>query len=212
MQDTENIIGYLFLALSWLVFFAAHSGLAATSVKHWLTGRWPFLKAWYRLLYNILSLLLLLPVIYFYFKLPGRLLLSVTWYGQAAGALVALFGVYVLRDAFRFYHSGEFLGTYQLRHKHEFHPVKLNRQGWNRLVRHPLYFATLLIVAGLLLYAPTIKMAVNALMVTLYLYIGARWEEHKLISEFGPEYEIYRQEVSMLLPVKWLAAKLRRRA
>jgi len=49
-------------------------------------------------------------------------------------------------------------------------------------------------------------------MVTLYLYIGARWEEHKLLSEFGTEYENYRQEVSMLLPVKWLAGKLSGRA
>lgn len=209
MGDITNYIG---LALSWLIFFAAHSGLAATSVKHWLTGRWPALKAWYRLLYNGLSLLLLLPVIFFYVKLPARMLVEVSGYGQVVGAAIALFGVYVLRDAFRHYHSGEFLGTYQLRHKHEFHPQQLNRQGWNRLVRHPLYFATLLIVAGLLLYAPTKKMAMNFLMVTLYLYIGARWEEHKLISEFGREYEAYRQEVSMLLPVKWLAAKLRRRA
>jgi protein-S-isoprenylcysteine O-methyltransferase Ste14 len=70
--------------------------------------------------------------------------------------------------------------------------------GLYRWMRHPLY------TAGLLFLWLTPEMTVNRLVfytcVTLYILIGAYFEERKLVREFGKEYEDYRAKTPMLVP------------
>ena len=46
------------------------------------------------------------------------------------------------------------------------------------------------------------------IVLSLYLVIGAFLEERKLLREFGDAYRQYQNRVSMLLPLKWIQAKL----
>ena len=43
----------------------------------------------------------------------------------------------------------------------------------------------------------------TALLLTLYLVIGSRLEERKLVKLLGRPYEEYRQKVPQLIPVPW---------
>lgn len=68
-----------------------------------------------------------------------------------------------------------------------------------RYVRHPIYlgvtlaiWATPIMTVGHLLFAA---------LVTGYILIGIRLEEHDLVQQFGDQYRRYRQQAAMLLPI-----------
>jgi protein-S-isoprenylcysteine O-methyltransferase Ste14 len=70
--------------------------------------------------------------------------------------------------------------------------------GLYRWVRHPLYTAGM----GFLWFNTfmTVNLLAFNLGLTLYLIIGAYYEEGKLLVEFGEAYARYRQKTPMFLP------------
>ena len=92
-----------------------------------------------------------------------------------------------------------FTGLEQLINPHKDASTPLVTTGLYRYVRHPLY------VAGLLLIWFTPLMTRNLLFatlgLTLYLLIGAYFEERKLLREFGDIYAEYRRRTPMFIPV-----------
>jgi methanethiol S-methyltransferase len=48
-------------------------------------------------------------------------------------------------------------------------------------------------------------------VVTLYMLVGSRLEERKLVREYGLDYTAYQQRVSRWIPWKWLRGRARRR-
>jgi methanethiol S-methyltransferase len=167
-------------------------------------------KSYYRLVFNLVSLLLIIPIIHAYQESPTQYLYTSTLLYGVIGSLISLVGSYIVIAGFKNYRADEFIGTYQIKNNHDFHPTKLSRNGWNGVVRHPLYFGSILLVAGILLLIPTVKLGITGGLIIGYLYIGTLWEEKKLVSEFGTTYKEYQQEVSMLIPIKWLANKIRK--
>ena len=204
------MITYINLIIWWVVFFAVHSIMASSSLKNRINTLKPIFKSYYRLVFNLVSTLLLLPIVYVYYQLPTEYIFTTTILFQLVGSLLSVAGVYIVIDGFKNYRTDEFLGTYQIKNHHEFHPTKLSRSGWNGVVRHPLYFGGIILVFGLILIIPTVKLGITNLLVIGYLYIGTLWEEKKLKLEFGSTYEDYKREVSMLIPVKWVISKFRR--
>jgi hypothetical protein len=82
----------------------------------------------------------------------------------------------------------------------------LNREGIHRVTRHPWYLAALIVIWLRELSAPAI---VSNTLLSAYLIAGTLLEERKLRAEFGLEYEDYSDEVSMLVPFKYIGAKIR---
>jgi len=200
---------YFYLIIWWVVFFALHSILASSYLKHKINRFKSVFKSYYRIIFNLLSTILLLPVAYEYFRLPRELVFTTSLTYQVIGTLLSLLGVYIVIDGFKNYRTDEFIGTYQIKNRHDFHPRKLSRNGWNGIVRHPLYFGGILLVIGVFLIFPTVKLGLTAILVIIYLYVGSIWEEKKLKSEFGSAYDTYQREVSMLFPLKWMIKHLR---
>jgi len=91
-----------------------------------------------------------------------------------------------------------FVGLRQLVEEEK--PAKFVTGGLYRLVRHPLY------TAGLLFLWLSPQVTVNSFTlyaaVTIYILIGAYFEERKLLREFGEAYADYRSRTPMLIP--WL--------
>lgn len=76
----------------------------------------------------------------------------------------------------------------------------LQQNGLHKLVRHPLYFGTLLFVWGLLVMFPLLSNFIAAIVLTVYVIIGIQLEEKKLLLEYGDEYVEYSKKVPKLIP------------
>ena len=190
------------LLVVWLVYFALHSALASLTVKTWMATRHPNLMPGYRIGFNTIATLALLPILWFLYNNPGLEIWrwSGRWAYLANGlALAAVAGfLYTLRD----YDGSEFLGlrqwfnqTRSVEDQESFHLTSAHR-----FVRHPWYFFSLVI-----LWTRDMNeaMLLSALLMTAYFIVGSRMEERKLITYHGERYRRYREKVAGLVPLPW---------
>jgi protein-S-isoprenylcysteine O-methyltransferase Ste14 len=190
----------------WIVLFAVlvyggvHSFLASLWVKararHWFGA---LADRAYRLLYNVIAVVSFLPVLALAGLLPDRTLYSIpfpwilaTSVGQLAAIAALLLGL-LQTDVW------SFLGFRQLvQSETAGEPARLVLKGLYRWVRHPLY------TAGLVFIWLTPVMTVNVLAMnvglTIYIIVGALFEERKLLHEYGQAYADYRRCTPMLIP------------
>jgi len=175
-----------------VVFCVSHSVLVLPSVKQKM---YSFISQKnYRLFFNIFSVALLLAIYYSYVQLPRIVIFAFT--GQKiVGVVLVLLGSYLATIAFKAYNSLEFFGLAV-----ESENQTLNTTGMNKYVRHPLYSATLLLLLGLLVLEPTRAFFGLSILMFIYLLIGIKLEEKKLIQTFGQAYRNYLKEVPMLIP------------
>lgn len=192
----------LLLALGWLAYAALHSLLAALPVKAAVTRRWPGFAPYYRLAYNLIALVLVLPLAWAAYAIPGDWLWRWTgpWAWLANGlALAALAGFWFSSDT---YDMGEFLGLKPLRERRadaaEHDGFRISPL--HRNVRHPWYALGLLLIWTRDMNAPLL---ISAVAVTLYFVLGSRLEEKKLEAHFGAAYREYKKKVPGLLPLPW---------
>ncbi len=190
------------IIILFLAYFALHSFTASLWLKQHIARSLPALMPWYRLLFNLLATLLALPLAWIAWHHPGETLWQ--WQGVMFYLMngIALLALLALLYSPRFYDMQEFLGLRQLQTRtrevndlEHFHISPLHR-----FVRHPWYFLILLILW-------TRDMSSNQLLiyslVTLYLFVGSRMEEKKLIVYHGKVYEEYRKRVAGLIPLPW---------
>lgn len=192
--------GFVVYGLLWLSFGAVHSLLARAPVQ---TRLKPLLGSGYRLAYNIFALLHFALVIG-----VGRYCLSSEPFALLSGTVASfllnsifLVGLLVILLALRQYDLGLFSGLTQWRRKpstvdalpHE----PLNTQGLNRWVRHPLYSGAFLMLWG---HATSPFGLATAFLASLYILIGARYEERQLVSLYGDAYRRYQADVPAYVP------------
>jgi protein-S-isoprenylcysteine O-methyltransferase Ste14 len=168
----------------------------------------PQVKAYYRITFNLLSLVLFIPIVFVFVNLRTEWVFQPTLVAQIGGVIFILAGLYIIKDSFKKYRTDEFLGLYQIEKKQDYQPTTFNREGWNNVVRHPLYLGTIISVAGLFILLPSEKMALSAFLIFCYTLIGTVWEEKKLVDTFGDDYIKYQEDVSMLFPFRWLKQKI----
>jgi protein-S-isoprenylcysteine O-methyltransferase Ste14 len=194
-----NIFWLVFALLLWGFFhslFAAHSIKALASR---LLG--PLADHFYRLFYNIFAVLSFGPVLVLAARADARILYSVPLPWSALMVAGELLAVLALLVAFRQTDVWEFLGLRQLGTPEE-EPPRLFTGGLYHYVRHPLYTAGLAFI-WLLPYMTVNVLAINAAL-TVYVVIGALFEEAKLRRLFGQEYVDYAAVTPMLIPfTKW---------
>jgi protein-S-isoprenylcysteine O-methyltransferase Ste14 len=191
-------MGTLLLVLASALWGLVHSLSASMKFKE---GVLRILGAnsmnWYRLVYNILSTITFLPLLVLVVTLPDQFLYNIpypwlyfTLIFQLMAAIALLVGV-LQTDIWSFLGFKQIMGGTT--------ESRIVTGGLYRFVRHPLY------TAGLIFIWFTPVMTVNRLVLylslTVYIIIGAYFEERKLLREFGKEYENYRVRTPMLIPV-----------
>lgn len=77
-------------------------------------------------------------------------------------------------------------------------PKELTVRGPYRWVRHPLYLLSLIIIWSGPVY--TVDRLLHNLLWSIWIVIGASYEEQDLVACFGDAYQSYRKSVPMLLP------------
>lgn len=190
----------LVLLVGWLGYYALHSVLATLWLKAVVAARWPGWSRYYRLAYNGVAVVLFGMLMAYQRRMTPRLLWPVHLMLTALGWIMLVGGVLVALLALRSYNLAEFSGWGYLRRGGVPASSELSTQGLNARVRHPLYTGLLLLLLGFVLVNPTLPRLVFAGCSALYVLVGARLEEHKLLAHFGAAYARYRARVPMLLP------------
>jgi protein-S-isoprenylcysteine O-methyltransferase Ste14 len=174
-----------------------HSLQASLGIKNYLRQKFgPGVNRVYRFIYNVLSIIGFAPVLVLMRVLPdfGVYRVPAPWnVFMVAGQVVAvllLFVTFLQTDAL------SFVGFRQLMEGDK--PAVLVTNGVYRWVRHPLY------LFGLSFIWLTSDMTANMLVVyislTIYLLVGAYFEERKLSHEFGVPYTEYKTRTPMIIP------------
>ncbi len=190
-------------ALAWdallcLIFFLQHSGMVRRSFRRWsersmsgyLHGA---LYTWGSAAALVLLCALWQPAD------PAPLVLHGTVRAALRGlSLLAALGfvwAFVSLGGFDAFGTGTLLARF---HSREPAPPRLTVKGPYRWVRHPFYF-----LAIVLIWASTVvstdRLLLNVLF-TIWIVLGARWEERDLVAAFGDAYRLHQRQVPMLIP------------
>ncbi len=184
-------LDHTILLLGWGVFYALHSALLLPKVRD-SVGVTP---RTYRILYNLISLITLGLVLVIGAVISSPLVMVPGPIHFYVGLMMATMGIFIIKRAFRNYSTGVFLGL-----KPEKDQEQLVTEGLQKKVRHPLYSGTILIFLGYFIYNPLLSSFVTLLALLIYLPIGIRLEEKKLITRFGQVYIDYKKEVPAIFP------------
>lgn len=188
------------IALAWAAYFALHSVLAANATKARIGRRWPRLVPGYRAAFNLIALVALLPILWLMYSAGGA------WLWRWTGALwwlanaLALLALLCFVASTRAYDMDEFLGLRQLKKQSGEGDQRFTLSFFHRFVRHPWYCFGLVLLWTRDMNGPLL---VSALAVTLYLMVGSRLEERKLLVQYGQPYRDYMDKVPALIPLPW---------
>ncbi len=192
-MNTETIL----IALAWIGYGAVHSLLATNALKRWSQTHLSLSPRRYRLGYNILAAVLLIPLVLVTEWASEEWLWR--WQGLwawLAHAVTALVVVGFLASS-RAYDMRAFLGLADVATAT---PTRFGLSPLHRWVRHPWY------TLGLLwLWTRDMDSArlAAALSITVYVWLGAYLEDRKLEAEWGARYREYRARIPGLIPRPW---------
>lgn len=193
---------YLFLALMWTGYCSLHSYLINIRFTNLMTRVLKNYYAFYRLAYVMISIILLVPIVKFTAQLNDPVIVtydipfSIIRYVLISGSLFMFF--------WAFFFDYDSLSFFGIRQTLDFGKTKktdpsgeINKNGLLGKIRHPMYLALIIY-----LWCQTFSLSdivVNTVL-TLYILIGTRLEEKKLVMEFGDPYVKYQHEVPMFIP------------
>ncbi|HBI16351.1 MAG TPA: hypothetical protein DDY20_12730 [Desulfobulbaceae bacterium] len=189
------------LALLWIAWCSLHSLLISQrlqSLARRLPGR---LGRAYRLFYILISMLTLLPVLWYQFSLSERVILQDNPVLLLVQAALLLYGTVMFYLGARVYDLRTFLGISQWRNRegNGTEPsMRFLTNGILARVRHPWYSGGIALIWGF--GSITDVFLLTRVLLTAYLLIGTLLEEQRLILKFGDRYRAYRRRVPMLIP------------
>lgn len=199
----------LTVILIMVLFALLHSLLAADRTKG-LAARMAgqrFVKAFYRLIYVLISAAASLAAFGLISLLPDKVLWSPPGVVMAIMGLLQFFGLLLGLATFSMIDSMEFIGVKQALRYIKGEPPTGDAEGINQrlstgglygVVRHPLY------TAGILIFTFIPVITANWLTVSvladLYFLYGAFIEERRLIKRFGRDYREYMKKVPRFIP------------
>jgi methanethiol S-methyltransferase len=178
------------------MFCVLHSILAAGSVKRWMLHQHIAMQKYYRLIYTLFAALSFTAVVLFEINLHSPFLLGKNF--QLPGWVMGVTGLLIMLICIKKY----FVGLTGLKALFTDQPFRaeLEITGIHKYVRHPLYLGTFLFIWGLFFIIPHLSLLISNIIITLYTLIGIRYEEEKLVAEFGDAYTSYQKQVPMILP------------
>ncbi len=192
-------MGTIYLIGASVLWGVIHSILASHGVKEAARRFFgPVSDRVFRFAYNVFSVASFFPILMMLVTFPDQPLYTIpepwvylTTLIQGA-AVFALFAGVMQTGPF------EFAGLTQLTGLDRERQPNLVTGGLYRYVRHPLY------TAGLAFIWASSEMTVNRLALwivfSLYILLGAYFEERKLLKDFGQAYADYRAQTPFLIP------------
>ena len=188
---------HLLLLSLWIAYSLLHSILASSKFKLTIEKISGGFFRYYRLSYSIFASVSLLGLLFFQYSIQSPRLINSFFLKLAALIILILPGLLIMIiSIFKYFKllSGV-RSLYQPKP-----PVGLKLEGVHKFVRHPLYSGTLLFVWGLFFIFPFLNNLIAVIVITGYVIVGIKFEEKKLLNEFGKVYAEYIRNVPALLP------------
>ena len=196
----------LLLIIAWCVL---HSVMISISVTDYVKKNLGSTFRFYRLFYNLVAIITLIPVAVFAHSIRTQVIFQWSGYMRIGQVILLAISFLLFFLGGRHYDVRQFLGIQQIKkgtsHKAITDTGELNTSGVLGITRHPWYLAALLLIWARQM---DVSIIVVNLILTFYLIVGTLLEERKLLREFGEEYRTYQKKVSMLIPYKWFKSKI----
>ncbi len=200
---------YLLVASLWIGYCALHSYLISIGFTNLMARLLKNYYAFYRFLYIVLSLALLIPLIDVSDRSDTDIIITYEYPLSIVRFLLLYGSLLLFFTAFFFnYDSLSFFGIRQIlnfgKPKRTDPSVDMKKNGLLGITRHPMYLALIIF-----LWSQTFRIMdiVINMVLTIYVIIGTILEERKLVLEFGDTYIRYQQEVPMLIPFTKVKSK-----
>lgn len=195
------------ITLLFFLFAVSHSILASSKAKHLLIVKLEDKIAFYRLFYNISSLLFFY-FIYIISPKPSVIIYDLQFPFDIVIFVLQIFAIIGLFWAASKVNLMEFLGISQIKRYME-NCYDINEldekmefiiEGPFKFTRHPIYLFSILFLA----LRPTMDLFyfIFFLNILLYFYVGSYFEEKKMVEIFGQKYIDYQKIVPRLFPFK----------
>ena len=194
---------YLLIIVLWIGFGVIHSLMidpAFSKLVSKVVGRY---FVFYRLTYNLISMVLLGSLLAFTRKVDSTFIVyfsppwSIIQYLLQISSLVIFLWALFSYDVFEFLGVRPILdfmrGKVSIIEENQL----LTKHGLLGIVRHPMYVATIIIMWSL---NSTRADIITHIILTVYIIVGIKLEEKKLISKYGQAYIAYQREVPALIP------------
>lgn len=203
---------YLYLIILWTLWCSIHSAMISLTVVEYLKNRFGEYYKYYRLFYNLVAVITLIPLGLYSKSLNGPVLF--VWEGY-----LIIMQIILAVTAAALFVSGSFkydmltlLGIRQIKSGKT--PSILSEKGAIDetgilgITRHPWYLGAIIFIwiAYRTMYFSTL--IVNIIL-TIYIIIGTILEERKLVIELEDNYRDYMEKISMLFPYRWIISKFR---
>jgi protein-S-isoprenylcysteine O-methyltransferase Ste14 len=192
-------MGIFWLVLAILIWGIIHSILASLQFKDFtrrLIG--PSADRFYRLAYNLFAGISFLPVLATAALVPDRRLYAVSFPWSLLMVLGEFLAVLALAAGVLQTDAWQFIGLRQVVGTGGNQPGGLITKGLYRFVRHPLYSAGLVFIW--LVPVMTVNLLAINIALSVYIFVGATFEERKLRREFGQDYANYAAATPMFIP------------
>ena len=193
------LLNHVILATLWIVYSVLHSVLASLQVKKLLQKKMGKQFRHYRLGYTLFAFLFLIVIVWYQISMETIRLYKPTFLIVLIGYLITITGFGIMLTCIKKY----FMGLSGLRSLWEDREKpELIISGIHRHVRHPLYLGTFLFIWGLAVLVPYASLLLSNIIITVYTLMAIKYEEEKLVKEFGEEYISYQKTVPKIIP-KW---------
>ena len=199
---------YLILFLLVIAWCVLHSAMISISVTGYFKKLLRFKYRFYRLFFNLIAILTLIPVASYASSIRTQAIFNWDGYMRIGQVLLLVIALLLFFLGGRHYDIRQVLGITQIKegtlNKAISDTGELDTSGVLGITRHPWYLATILLIWARQM---DISVLIVNVILTSYLIVGTVLEEKKLIKEFGEKYEAYQNRVSMLIPFKRLKSK-----
>ncbi len=196
---------FIVLSVLWIIFCALHSVLISIPVTEFMKERLKNKYRFYRLLYNLFSFATFIPVMLYTWSISGEYFFEWGGYLKILRFAMIISAIILIIFSLKEYDWLQFIGLRQILNDRAHCTMNssgsINDSGVLGIMRHPLYTSVFLLLwAGKL----NLTLLIVNIILSIYLVIGTKLEEQKLVAEFGSDYLEYKKRVSMYFPAKWI--------
>ena len=192
---------YFLIVLLWILWCFLHSFFTATRITAWFKNRLKDKFAFYLIFYNLLSLITVLPLLYWQRTIPGPVVIKLSPFLLIFKYIALVLNSIIISGSSFSFDIKEFLGIRQItlrRQKTQGQP-HISKHGFYGIVRHPMYLGGFIFFTALMTHAPLAQF-LGYLILAVYMIIGTFMEDRRLVNELGKAYKDYQKEVPMFLP------------